>query len=91
MAFFVDRKEHVSKTLYKSSLFENVEIDPELSHTINCIRLLQNFPGWTLEYVETLMEERPYQVAGIFGVLDADSKIKEQQIIKVRQQAKTGH
>lgn len=90
MAFFVDRKTEVSKAIFFSTLFGS-DLDPDLIHTINCIRLLQSFPGWTLEYAETLMEERPYQVAEIFGVLDADNKIKEQQMIKARQQAKTRH
>lgn len=38
------------------------------------VRLAQEFPGWTLDYIDTLS---PFDTADIWGVLDAQRKLTQ--------------
>jgi hypothetical protein len=62
--------------VYYGAIFKE-EAGPELARVINRIRLAQEFQGWTLEYIDRLMDREPWTVAEIIGVLDGQARLQE--------------
>lgn len=74
--FFRARTQEVSKALYKSAKYSE-EATPEMTRRISRVRLAQEFTGWTLEYIDNLMDTDPWTIADIWGVLDAQAKLNK--------------
>jgi hypothetical protein len=69
-----------------------VDATPDVMRRVNRIRMAQRFPGWTLDYIDSLsLQDRN----DIYGVLEAESKYNQVQQQKANSQrraaARRGH
>lgn len=72
-SFFKARTQEISKAIYYGAKYQ-AETTPEISRRIHRVRLCQEF-GWTLEYADSLLNDDPFTVADILGVLDGQAKL----------------
>ena len=98
LIFFATRKNKVAKIVYIGGVFkeklqtilekefaqEDEETQIEIGQLITNIGICQQFPGWTIEYVEGLL---PEVKAAILGMLEGQAKVEEDRIQKMKMQA----
>lgn len=64
-----------------------VDATPDVMRRVNRIRMAQRFPGWTLDYIDSLsLQDRN----DIYGVLEAESKYNQVQQQKANAQRRAG-
>ena len=68
--FFSWRSEALSKAIYYGRKFGR-KLKPDEARRIERVRLAQEFPGWTLDYIDSLDS---FDLADIWGVLDGQNK-----------------
>lgn len=62
--------------MYKGAFYDTPVDDAEIIAVIDRVRLCQEFPGWTLDYVDSLDR---WQRAEIWGVIEGQRKIAKER------------
>lgn len=61
---------------------EQAPLNEDHKRRVTLVILLETFPGWTVEYAEKIIEERPMIVSDTFALRSARNKHNEQQNAK---------